>query len=527
MALWFCQEDFALDNRKNRRPEARIRSRKLPAGKNARGARPEKKRHGVHKFFVNTVFLLLIVYLSGYMLAFAFKPTVAVETVAYGSIDTPNAISGIIVRDEQLVKATRDGELSYACGNGERVKKGAAVCAVKDADAANVIEEKIEDIDRSILERQKARGDVSVFREDVRMIEDSIEESVNSYTSGFAGGDLSSLYTMKNDINGRIELRNSIWLTENVQSLEELSNEKLRYESQLTENMETLSSPKSGIVSLYYDGLEEELTVDNLAGVAKERTQSGITPTVISKSGTVEAGSPVFKIIGSNKWYIIAYADDELTQGWEAGNSKSLITYGTSEEKTIDAVIAEITHENGESRVVFESTKGIADFLDYRTIRFKVSDNVYRGLKIPNAAITEKSLLKIPVDCLRESGGSDGVLKVNGEETIFAPVTILRTTTDENGEFACIEQVAGGVKIGDTIISRDGGEGSRYTLSEVVTFGGVYVVNSAVARFTTVDVLIKNNDYAIVSPGSSGYGLQVYDNIVSDAKSVEESDFIS
>ena len=79
-----------------------------------------------------------------------------------------------------------------------------------------------------------------------------------------------------------------------------------------------------------------------------------------------------------------------------------------------------------------------------------------------------------------------------------------------------------GEKIGDIVLKGDGDSAEPFTVSDLVVYKGVYVANSSMARFKIIDVIGQNADYTIVD-SSSGYGLRIYDKIVSDASQIEES----
>ena len=60
------------------------------------------------------VFAIIALYLSGQMIHLAVKrEQVNVETVAYGTIDTPEIYTGLVLRDEYLVASTRAGQPFY------------------------------------------------------------------------------------------------------------------------------------------------------------------------------------------------------------------------------------------------------------------------------------------------------------------------------------------------------------------------------------------------------------------------------
>ena len=90
--------------------------------------------------------------------------------------------------------------------------------------------------------------------------------------------------------------------------------------------------------------------------------------------------------------------------------------------------------------------------LENRTVSFSLESDVVEGLKIPNDAIVEKSLIRIPRTCLTESMGSDGVLLMKGDKTQFTDLSIV--TGDDDAVY--IEQSEAGVKIGDIILQGTG-----------------------------------------------------------------------
>lgn len=100
--------------------------------------------------------------------------------------------------------------------------------------------------------------------------------------------------------------------------------------------------------------------------------------------------------------------------------------------------------------------------MESRTISFSLEGTVTEGLKIPNDAIVEKSLLKIPRSCLTESMGNTGVLLVKGSSTKFTDITAV--TSDEDAVY--IELEDSGLKTGDVVLQGTGEDAAQVTLSE-------------------------------------------------------------
>ncbi|MBR5816805.1 MAG: hypothetical protein IKY38_05200, partial [Anaerotignum sp.] len=174
-----------------------------------------------------------------------------------------------------------------------------------------------------------------------------------------------------------------------------------------------------------------------------------------------------------------------------------------------------------ETKVVLSCYAHMEEFIEDRTLSFSLESEIVEGLKIPNDAIVEKSLIRIPRNCLTESMGSEGVLLVSGEKTKFADLSIV--TGDDEAVY--VEQNNTSVKIGDTVLQGTGENAGQYTVSELTPHAGVYVANSSVADFVVIEILEQNHEYAIVKAGGI-VGLQPFDTIVSDAKNIEEGQSI-
>ena len=144
-----------------------------------------------------------------------------------------------------------------------------------------------------------------------------------------------------------------------------------------------------------------------------------------------------------------------------------------------------------------------------------------QGLKIPNDALVEKSLLKIPLNCLTESNGIEGVLLANGDNAKFMEINAI----NRDDEYVYLAQNSQGLKMGDVILQGTGENAKQYTIAKLKTSMGVYMANSSMAKFVPVVILEQNQEYAIVE-SAGAYGLQEYDTIVSDAKNITEGQSI-
>lgn len=501
---------YSLQQERQRRQQAEQPPRQTPKKK-------KRKRKNGHLIMPFIIFAIVALYLIGQLGTLLSKRSdINVETVAYGTIDTPEVYTGLILRDEYVVESSRAGQPYYQYSQGDYVPKGAVVCIVKDTDSTDKLEAKLNKIDKDILESQKARTDLSAFSEDISRLEDNVTRTVDSYAGRTMKSDFSYIYTMKSQVESFMEQRNEIWMTENVDSLSQLTEEKNVYEQQLAKSQSSLTAEAAGVLCLSYDGLEDTLSPEMAAEVTEKQIGSSKTQ-YISKAKDVQKGDPLFKIVESNQWYIVAYLPNAEAAAWKEKDSYTLQVMTEEETYSIAAQVESLEVGEKKTKVVFSSYEYMEEFMEDRTVSFSLENAVVEGLKIPNSAIVEKSLLQIPRTCVTESLGSSGVLLVSGEESKFVELTIL--TSDE--DYIYIEQEKNSLKMGDVVLQGTGENAAQYTLTDLSPHAGVYVANSSMANFVVVEILEQNQEYAIVKAGDI-VGLQPYDTIVSDAKNITE-----
>lgn len=476
---------------------------------------------GSYKVFTVMIFLFFTIYLCGYIWAFLNRPSVPVEMVTYGSIESASALKGLVVREEYVVTSDRAGMPVYNFSENEKVPKGETICVIKDEETSSAIEDKIDNIDKDILKSLQKRSDLSIFQEDVSRIESNITQLISAYNGKFMNENIMDIASLKNQIAAEMNQRTEIWLTENIEGVSNLSEEKNQYQQQLADSISTIKAEKSGLLSFQIDGQEDVLTPENLDAIEEKQVSAQITPKYLSKTGAVEQNEVMFKIVTSNKWYIVSYLPPEVVSGWQEGELKYLYTTINEEEKRFPVTVQTLSINEKEARVVFSATQDILSVIGLRNISFRVQSTSLEGIKIPNNAIIEKTVLKIPINYIVDNEGEQGVYKVVNGKREFITLQLTRYSTIEG--FGYVVQDFSNLKVGDTVIEPTEENPNTYAISEVETMKGVFVGNSSIAKFTAITIIGQNEEYTIVSPGSSSYELQAYDTIVSDAKNIGEN----
>lgn len=491
----------------------------------------QKDYSNLSRNFAFIMFLFITIYILGYFFVFLSKPVIATEVVEYGYINDVEIFNGIIVRDEYVEKTSIDGFVDYVHSENDMVKKNALICNIKQNDEVEILIENIDEINEEILELQKKRGENSIFSQDIKEINNSITETVNSYTYKFNDNDFSLIYDLRNYLDNEIQKRTNIWSFENVDAISSLEQSKLNNETQLSEISEKIYSKESGILTFKVDGLEEILTPDSLLDISEEQTIMNAKPENATKNVSIDAGEDVFKIVKSNTWYVASYLPKEFSENLAVGDYVYLKIYDDSYESTTQFTIVDIDHLYENSYVVFKSEKNILNYLHLRNIQFSIEKNALKGLKIPNSAIIEKTLIKIPVDYLvYDENKAVTVSKNTIEGPSIVNIKFSYIDSDDNNEdtveYAYVMQDFESLALGEVILSPPDMQLEPYELKSISANKGVFVVNSSIAEFVVIDVLEFTDTHSIVDIVERSSSLKIYDNIISDVKAITEGDII-
>ena len=279
---------------------------------------------------------------------------------------------------------------------------------------------------------------------------------------------------------------------------------------------------ESGVVSYYIDGLEDKITPENMSSVSKN-TISDTVKAESSFKSSVKANSPAFKIVTSNVWYIVSYINKNYIEDWEKGETRSIyIKDVNGKQHKLDAYIQDmvVNNDSNEKFVIFKLTRDMADFLDVRNITIE-TESSERGFKIPNDAIVEETLMKIPTDYVDSDGN---LIKVDNGNIKKVTVSVSGKDPDDSS-YSYTPVQMGVVNVGDTIKSPEGDE--TFVISDVLNTKGIYVVNTGIAEFRTIDLTnsVSNSTHTILDP-SYNTNIYVYDRVMTDPRNVEKEQMV-
>lgn len=457
---------------------------------------------------------MVAMYLFGQLVVMtASRVSIGLETVVLGTLDSLEEHQGLAVRDEYIATTTEGGKVKYSYAEGDKIPKNAVVAIIQDENTTDPIEEKILQIDQDILKSQKNRSDLSLFAEDIARIDQSIQQTITQNINRFMSESMESVYDVKSRVQVYMNQRNEIWFTEDIGNVSQLTNQKFQYETQLAENIISITAEESGVLSFAYDGLEESLTVENLDSITEAQI-GNVTINNIDTDQILNEGDEVFKIVTDDVWYIVSYLPNAIVSNWRENGLREITLKNGNDKVAVNCTIKTIDTGENVSRVVFSTNEYINTFMNSRNITFYPEINISEGLKIPKSAVVEKSLIAIPKTAVSLEGREYGVTLKTSDDGDGKFVAMTVGTSDDLYNYL---NPSDSLSVGDIIWN--GSE--EYIVPEALPVAGVYSANSSVAKFAHIEIIEQNQEYIIAKYGNN-YGLQPYDVIVSDAKNIVE-----
>ncbi len=450
--------------------------------------RPLNINIGLVIFFVIFFYLIVEIVLS------IQRVTPSVYCVENSYIDNNFYVTGIAIRDETLVNATDSGYVSYYIRDGERVGKNATVYTIDETG--------------SLYEHlSEEGGSLQPGPEDFELV----KKRIAMFRTGYSEDEYYNTYNFKYDLqNLALEINNDLLIAKATSS--DLDN---------AGTFKTILSESSGIVTYYQDGYEHA-SVDNIKAemfdASKYEKQSLKTGDIIS------SGSPVYKIIGSDEWNIVAPLSEEQA---EALRDKEVVTIKIgSLNQEVDCNFTLIEQSDG-IYINIAINKLMVNFADDRFLDICIMVDSPHGLKLPKSAITQVQTYMIPIAYM--TAGS------NDTRSIYLNKRVL----NENGEIS-VEQVApniyyqdeeycyiamNSVDVADLFVKPNSEETISVSSLNTKPFTGVFSANKGTAAFKIIELINEKDDYCIVKEGLD-YSISLYDYILLDSTDIVEGQII-
>ena len=440
------------------------------------------------------IFVIIIIYVIFNLISYITPSPVAEYEVGQGTIATNHIYHGLIVRDETVVYAGQAGYINYYVKNGSKASVSDVVYSI---DTSGELSEQIS---------SAAVSGSELDQEALSEISSKLDVFRNSYDSNTFG----SVSSFKNELNAQ--------LTQTL-SMNALSSLKADVKSAVKNNtFYRKKSEKPGIIVYYTDGYEnvttENFTADNFNMADYSRHS-------LEDQEQVEASTPAYKRIDSEKWNIILPISEDMAK--ELKDSETIKIRFCKDDFTITVPFS-LVKKSGAYYLNLSLKTAMIRYVNDRFVDVELIVSEKTGLKIPNSAITSKKFYTVPKEYFTQGGDSSqpGLMVEDLTKETSSVKLVQPTLYYETDSYYYIDDET--VSAGDVIIKQNSKD--TYTIgTDTDKLTGVYNINKGYAVFKQIDILAQNNKYTIVDTGTS-YGVALYDHIALDGSKVKEDQLV-
>lgn len=455
-----------------------------------------KYRHPININIGMIIFAAIFIYVVICVFIYFSTEQIVGYEVKEGALSSDNIYKGIALRTEKIITSNNAGYINYYAREGERIAVNNLIYTIDETG-------KLTDTIKT-----SETGENSLSDKDLSELKTEIE----SFAHSFDRTNFSDIYNFKYNVQGTVIKLANYNVLENVDALNEASN---------TELIGHYYAGESGIVIYSIDGFEN-LTLQDMN--MEYFDQKNYEKNHLVNNELVASGDPIYKLSTSEDWSVVIPIEDDPVLVERLVEEKYVEVRFLKNQYTSWGAVDSFTNEQGETFVSLTFTNSMITFCTDRFIDIELLLEDERGLKVPQSAIVEKEFFIVPKKYVTQGGnsGNYGVLLETYDDdgnptTKFVETTIYEETEEE---YYLDDSV---LQSGYYLIQPDSAE--KYAVSRIGSLTGVYNINKGYADFKQIIKLYENDEYAIVKSNTT-YGLNVYDYIVLDAKTVEDNDFV-
>lgn len=454
----------------------------------------KKKDHfNVGIILFGVVFLYLIVTI----ILFLSEEKTAVYEVREGSILKDNSYTGIILRDETVYYAEKDGYINYFYESGKKVPFGRNVYILTSKEILNNTEEVNEEV---MLNTENWN---------------SLLVKVQSFNESFRNTEFQSAKALKEEFNSLLNSNTTQNRTTQLNSF--LSSNEMPYDVYM--------SSDDGIIAYSIDGYES-LELSDVS--EKELSKNNYTKVSLVNNTKVKAGEPVYRLITEEDWTLVIKLSQNIEKQLKEQMGEKEKIYVKlrviKDNKQIGGYMSIKYDREGAAYGYISLSDSVVRYAEDRYLDVELILENESGLKIPKSAVTQKEFYVLPENFLANGGASSatGVYKENAKENSIRFVEVNVFAKDVESGLVYVEKES--LKDNDVIIESETQQ--RLTISDTVTIDGVYNVNKGYAVFKRISILSESEDYYIIEEGISN-GLYNYDRIALDGDVITDYQIIS
>lgn len=355
--------------------------------------------------------LAAVVFLLHQFYSSVYKPITTESAEYYEAVDGLN-VTGVIIRQENIILSDTQGVLHYVTNDGSRVSKGGTVASVYDNADASITVNRISELEAQIKDIEELQGYNDLQASDLELVNQKINNALSRLITGNSAGNFSGSAAASAELLSAINRRQMITgeHTDFSQKLSALNSELSSLKAALPAAKGTIRSEHSGYFVSAVDGFEGLLSGSEL---------DRITPEFLKNMKASEVPQNVIgKVVSDYEWYIAAKVTLNESVRYKEGDSLIIKTAVRSNpELPVKVKQINISSSSDSAVVIFSCQQMSSELASMRSGAMTVVSEIYEGLKVSKRA-------------LRVVDGQTGVYVVSGMTLNFVPVTVVYNTDD-------------------------------------------------------------------------------------------------
>lgn len=374
------------------------------------------------KLILGVTGAVLLVFLIYQLYAVFYNPVTTEIVTAADAVDGIK-ITGIIIRNEEIIKSDTSAAMHFEINDNERVAAGGVIANLYGSSAQSVAAAELKNIDKEInnIEQIHKYNDLNAV--DIGTLNAKIYDEFNIIASITATGKFSSLQSNKEEMLALMN-RRKLATGQEVDFSAQLSALKTKRDALLSrvgQPIGVLKTEKSGYFVSATDGYENILAPDKL---------DSITPEFLDDMKPENAGDDktVGKLVSDYTMYIAASVSINDSLSFKVGD-KLVINTSLKSNPELDVEVHDInvSHASDRAVIIFSCQEMSGELSSMRTDTMTVVKKKYSGLKVGSKALRVSTQTVTNADGTQSEKTVTGVYIVNGVTAEFVPVNIIYT----------------------------------------------------------------------------------------------------
>ncbi len=386
------------------------------------------KKHSLAKFLLIAFALIFIIHQS---ISSFYKPITTESAVYYTMSDGFN-ITGVIIRNEILVKNTDSGVLHFMIDDGKRVSKNGIVANVYASESASITLSQISRLKCQIADIEDILSYNDLDAANLELINNKIFQNLNELVVSSSYGNYNSVSKNAQSLLSSINRKQAAMgqTADFATKLDSLNADLTKLTSNLPNAKKQITAEESGYFLSKVDGYEQVLTTKSL---------DEITPDFLNNLKPKDYDEKtVGKIVSDYEWYIAAEVSINDSLNYKVGDSLEIHT-SVKSSKILPVTVKKIniSERGSKAVVIFACSEMNTELASMRSGPMTVVSKTYSGLKVSRKA-------------LRKVDAKTGVYVVSGMQAKFVEVEIVYS----NDEFMICKKndADGNLKLYDQVV---------------------------------------------------------------------------